>query len=233
MKSRFIAVSPDRIERKLTLGPAIYLHEFLTDHQTSADGWVFYGKEFGYAWIRARWLAAPPLRTLKRHMATLKELRLVDIHRTLRGGMRVRMLDSVKFATPIPPPAVQLPLLLPPVAPIRSGRPVEKAVENQCNPISNSAKNGTSVGPKMAPERSKKQVEETNSDGSAAANPNPDGLPVEIKQEFEAILKRLAAAKSLSSKPQLVEMTDEQKQKRIDLLHEQGRLCEEKLKASG
>lgn len=164
-KFRFIAVSQQRIEQKAGLGAAIYLHEFLTDHQTSADGWVFYGKEFGYAWIRARWLAAPPLRTLKRHMAKLKELRLVEVHRMLRGGMRVRLLQSVKFASPVPPPAVQLPLFLRSVATIRGRRPVEnpvdKPVEMPERADSYSAKNGPLVVPKMAPERSKEQIEET------------------------------------------------------------------------
>lgn len=160
-KFRYIAISQDRIELKRALGAAIYLHEFLTDHQTSPDGWVYYGKEFGYSWIRAHWLAAPPLRTLKRHMGKLKEAGLAEVRRMLRGGMRVRLLQSVKFAKPVPPPAVQLPLLLPRVARIKEGKPVDNPVENQRNTDSNRAKNGPLKGPKVAPERSKEQVEET------------------------------------------------------------------------
>lgn len=177
MTFRFIAVSQDRIEQKNRLGPAIYLHEFLTDHQTSADGWVFYGKEFGYAWIRAHWLAAPPLRTLKRHMARLKDLGLVEVHRMLRGGIRVRLLRSVKFAKPLPFPAVQIPLFAPRLAKIQSGRtveiPVDKPVGNLRNTVFNSAKSGPLTVPKMAPERSKEQIEET-SRGFARARVLPE-----------------------------------------------------------
>lgn len=160
-KFRFVAVSPSRIEERKRLGPAVYLHEFLTDHQTSADGWVFYGKEFGYAWIRARWLACPPLRTVKRHMAKLKALGLVEVHRMLRGGMRVRLLASVKFAKPLDAPAVQMALFAPKVTPIRVTVPVGNSVDNHQNPDSNSAKSGTLTVPKVAPERSKKQIKET------------------------------------------------------------------------
>lgn len=184
-KFRFIPVSQERIGLKKKLGPAIYLHEFLTDHQTDPTGWVYYGKEFGYAWIRAHWLAAPPLRTLKRHMAKLKELKLVRVHRMLRGGMRVRLHESVKFAKPAAAPAIQLSLLTPPIAVIRGGKPVENPVENQWNTDSNSAKNGPLVVPKMAPERSKEQIEETIR-GVATAH----ALPRVWKTEKELDAKR-------------------------------------------
>lgn len=165
MGFRFIAVSQERIEQKEWLGSAIYLHEFLTDHQTSADGWVYYGKEFGYAWIRAHWLAAPPLRTLKRHMALLKKHGLVEVHRTFHGGIRVRLLRSVKFAKPLPPAAVQMSLFGSRVSPIRGGTPVENPVDKHLKSCEstdfNSAKDGPCVGPPVAPERSKEQVKET------------------------------------------------------------------------
>ena len=159
---RFVALSPVRIEEKKTIGAAWALHEFLVNHQTDPSGWVYYGKEFGYAWIRSKWLAAPALRTLERHMATLKAAGKVQVRRTMRGGMRVRLLDSVKFAKPIPEPAVQLPLLLPRIAPIRGGaKSLEKPEENPRNPDFNTAKSGGFVPPKVAAERSKEQVEET------------------------------------------------------------------------
>lgn len=150
---RYVAVSRDRIEARSRIGSAIYLHEFLTDHQTSADGWVNYGREFGYAWIQAHWLAAPPIRTLQRHMARLKAARLVQVRRTALGGMRVRLLGSAKFATAIPTPAVQLSLLGADVKSMRR-KAVEKLSKTSEYPDSNTAKNGGSLPPKMAAERS-------------------------------------------------------------------------------
>lgn len=83
----------------------------------------------------------------------------------LRGGMRVRLLRSVKFAKPLPEPAVQMALFGSRVSPIRGGKavenPVHKPVENEVSTDFNSAKNGPLVGPPVAPERSKEQVKET------------------------------------------------------------------------
>lgn len=150
---RYVAVSRDRIEARSRIGSAIYLHEFLTDHQTSADGWVNYGREFGYAWIQAHWLAAPKERTLQRHMARLKAAGFVEVRRMIRGGMRVRLLGSAKFSAAISPPAVQLSLLGADVRSMR-GKAVEKLSKSREYPDSNTAKNGGSAPPKMAAERS-------------------------------------------------------------------------------
>lgn len=157
-KFRYTAMNPAAIEsRALVESGAVPLLMFLTDHQTDASGLVYYGREFGYAWIRSNWLAAPSERTLQRHMAILKKLGEVEVRREFHGGIRVRLLKSAKFAKAIPPPAVQLPMFGAKVTPIR---PVEKPVENLWksseSPLSNTATDGGSVPPRMAAERSKK-----------------------------------------------------------------------------
>jgi hypothetical protein len=108
---RYVAIQPARIEARQRLGPASYLHDFLVDHQTDAAGNVNYGKPFGYAWIRSRWLNAPTIRTLKRHMARLRQRGEIDVKVMGFGaGMKVRVLNSAKWSRPqvIPRNAVQL-----------------------------------------------------------------------------------------------------------------------------
>ncbi len=127
-KFRYVAVSPLRIEDKKRLGPAIYLHEFLVDHQTDAEGNVNYGKPFCYAWIRAHWQQAPMTRTLKRHMARLKSSGHVWVKAAGFGqGMRVRVLGSAKW--PQQPPQMSL---FPPPDPvsIASAKAVEKQLKS-------------------------------------------------------------------------------------------------------
>lgn len=157
-KFRYVAIHPDVLDSKeLREAHAVDLLIFLTDHQTDAEGWVNYRREFGYAWIQSHWLAAPAERTLQRHMAALKKLGLVDVQRVFHGGMRVRMLNSAKFAKPVAPPAVQIPMFAGKVTPIR---PVEKPVENQWksseSPENNTATDGGKAPPRMAVERFKK-----------------------------------------------------------------------------
>lgn len=157
-KFRYIAINPDVLDSKeLQESRALGLLAFLTDHQTDAEGRVNYGREFGYAWIRSRWLAAPSIRTMKRHMAALRKLGLVEVRRVFAAGMRVRILNSAKFANPVAPQAVQLPLFAGKVTPFRA---VEKPVDNQWkssdSPDFNRATDGPKVGPRMAPERLKK-----------------------------------------------------------------------------
>ena len=152
---RFVAVSPGRVEDKKKIGTASFLHDFLVDHQTDAAGRVNYGKAIGYAWIRAHWLAAPPIRTLKWQMAKLKRAGLVEI-RVLGfgGGMLLRLIDSAKWKKSLPRPAEQLPLISN-VKPIREKKavenPVDKQWESECVQISHGARNCPRWGQKVAP----------------------------------------------------------------------------------
>src|SRR5579864_6806939 len=97
---RYVAIRPSRTAQKKQIGPASYLHDFLVDHQTDASGNVNYGKPISYRWIRAKWLGdAPPLRSLKRHMARLKESGNVWVKKLpFHEGMVVRVLNSAKWA---------------------------------------------------------------------------------------------------------------------------------------
>lgn len=134
---RYVAIAPGRIDERKTIGPASYLHDFLVDHQTDAEGNVNYGKAISYAWILARWEKAPAVRTLHRHMARLKAAGRVWVRQLpFRQGMRIRVLGSAKWA----PKARQIPLF-PAAEPlsISSG----KAVENLL-------KLGKTAGPKVA-----------------------------------------------------------------------------------
>jgi hypothetical protein len=103
-----VAIQPGRIEHKKEIGLASYLHDFLVDHQTDREGNVHYGKPIGYAWILSQWpgpkLKRPGLRTLKRHLATLKQLGLVSVRALPFGqGMIVRIIGSAKWS---PEPAI-------------------------------------------------------------------------------------------------------------------------------
>jgi hypothetical protein len=186
---RFIAISQGRIGLKKTLGSAIYLHEFLTDHQTDPAGWVYYGKPFGYAWICAHWpgdwLERPKPRTLKRHMSKLKALRLVEVHREpFNSGMRIRLLQSVKFAKPSEPPACQLPLLASAVTTMRRlpvNKPVGKRLISGESVALRGATLGTPVVPDVAPEDVKNQVKETiRAAARAHAMPSVEKTPAEL-----------------------------------------------------
>jgi len=140
---RYVAIAPNRIEDRKALGPASYLDDFLVDNQTDAEGNVYYGKPVSYAWIRSRWPQAPPVRTLKRHMARLKAAGRVWVHKLpFHEGMLLRMLRSAKWA----PKAAQL-KLFPSLEIVSksSGKAVEK--------LSNST--GTAV-PKVSPQRCQK-----------------------------------------------------------------------------
>jgi hypothetical protein len=138
----------------MELGRAIELWIFLVRHQTSADGRVHYGQEIGYAWIRARWPGnpdhRPSFRTLDRQMSELKLRRLVEVDRDWMGGMRVRVLGSVKFGA-VAKPALQLALLGARVVPMRAVKKLCKTGESRDLP---SARCGASVASKVAPERS-------------------------------------------------------------------------------
>ena len=206
--SRRFSVSQDQIELRPKLGEAVYLLDFFTDHQTSADGWVYYGRDFGYAWIKANWINAPPLGTMKRHMRTLKDLGLVETRRVLAGGMRVRLLRSVKFAKAIPPPATQLSLFKREVIEIGRkravGNPVEKLWKSCESPAALSLTGETKAVSLMEPERSTalKVLETRKSDAAAAdAASVAEETPDEAKARFMARLRDLAASKTIPDLP--------------------------------
>jgi hypothetical protein len=149
----------------------ILLYEFLVDQQTSADGLVFYGRPVGYAWIQSRYRRGS-LRSLERRMRQLKDAAFVDVSRAFHGGVRIRLLQSVKFRKPLPPPAVQLSLYSPQPTAIGGGKPVRNSVEKMSKPVEKPCKSSESpaddtatVGgiepPRLAVERSRKQVNET------------------------------------------------------------------------
>lgn len=194
---RYVAVAPERIEDRKKLGPASYLHDFLVDHQTDAEGKVYYGKAISYAWIRSRWQDAPPIRTLKRHMARLKASGHVWVERAgWDKGMRVRVLRSAKW-----PEAPRQMQLYPPaeILSINSGKAVRK--------LSNSE---SLAGPKVAPQRGQKwhrnevknlREETTNSEPLAIARSCPveDAAALAERRRVLAAQARLIQAKYKTS----------------------------------
>ena len=147
---RYVAIAPTRIDDRKAIGPASYLHEFLVDHQTDAEGHVNYRRPISYAWIRSKWQYAPPLRTLKRHMARLKTTGDVFVRVLPFGqGMKVRVIGSAKWPQQ-PAQASLFPQVVPvPISGMKRqrscGKPVEKPVESTL-----------SMGPKVAPVRCQK-----------------------------------------------------------------------------
>jgi hypothetical protein len=143
----FVPIPPEIIAMKL--GRALELYTFLVRHQTSADGAVHYGQPIGYAWIRARWPGNPEERpsidALQKQLKKLKRRRLVETRREWRGGIRVRVLWSVKLGTSASQP-VQLALFgrgvvaMPKIS-------VEKLSKTSASPDFNTAKSGANVPP--------------------------------------------------------------------------------------
>lgn len=164
-------VAEDRGALRKQLGPALYLHEFLVQRQTSADGRVHYGHAIGYAWIRAHWpgnwIERPSERTLRRWMLRLKLAHLVSVkHCLLHDGIRVTMVGSVKFAPADRRRAEQLPLLGGPL-----GFPQIPRVVQGTGP----AKSGRFVRPFLAAQRSKEKSERNNTRASAARDASSAG----------------------------------------------------------
>jgi hypothetical protein len=160
---RFVAIQPSRVGQKKQMGPASFLHDLLVDNQTDASGRVFYGHAFGYAWLLARWPGnpddRPTVRTLKRHMARLKRLGLLEVRVIgFGGGMVVRLLGSAKWQNELPPPAVQLPLLAAPVSPIRRAPAVENHVEIERISSVSQYHMGTKVSPNGGQNCPRKEV---------------------------------------------------------------------------
>jgi hypothetical protein len=177
-KFRYVAVHPDRIKSKRAIGPASYLHDFLVDHQTDPEGRVYYGKAISYAWIRSRWPGAPPARSLKRHMARLKDIGCVQVTRLpFHEGMKVRVVGSAKWA----PQAAQL-QLFPPPEPVLISQ--WKSCEKSVRSLKNSGvKSGTAAVSKVALKSSKNLREE-----KIRANPTryARSSPVEEAQALAA-----------------------------------------------
>ena len=134
---RYVAIQPARIEARERLGPASYLHDFLVDHQTDAAGNVNYGKPFGYAWIRSRWLqCSAATHAEAAHGAAAAAGRDCIEVMGFGAGMKVKIVNSAKWARPqvIPRRAVQYGHL-----------------RRECVTDSHGAKNGPQRGPKVAP----------------------------------------------------------------------------------
>ena len=108
-KFRYIAVAPGRVDGKHVkrLGTAVFLFDFLIDHQTDPEGRVNYGKPISYPWIEERFENAPPRRTLRRWMTTLRREDYIRIRRSRYGESR--MIVTIAAPKKWPAPA-QLPL---------------------------------------------------------------------------------------------------------------------------
>jgi hypothetical protein len=180
-KFRYVAVQPDRAAQWKNLRSAFALHELLTDLQCDAGGRVNYGKPFGYAWLLARWPGnpdeRPTVRTLKRHMAKLKRAGLVAVRVTgFGGGMVVRLLGSAKWQQERQAPAFQLPLLLPAVASIQKGKPVDNPVGKQRKSTVSQIHMGTELSPvggQSCPRKEVKNLAEETISAVAAAHSVP------------------------------------------------------------
>jgi hypothetical protein len=226
---RYVAIDPARADgRHITaIGKAAGLYDFLINHQTDSEGWVNYGKLISYSWIRARLPNSQPARTLRRWMARLRAGGYAEVLASRsEHGMYIRILDQTKF------PKVQLPLFpLPKPLRFAGAKPVEKPVEIASH-------GGTSLRPQMAAPSGHKWplsslcIEKNDEKRYGGFAAETGGDPVENVTELTAELQRLGAAKSLGSKP-TVEPSDEEKAKRLELLHGQARMLQEKSKIAG
>jgi len=190
---RYVAVQPTRIGDHRKLGKASYLLDFLTDHQTDAEGRVNYGRPFGYAWIRANWHGnpddRPAERTLKRHMAILKRGGQVEIRVLGFGnGMMVRVVGSAKWQREIPPPAEQIPMFV--------QLPVEIRTRKTCGKPDFSTVSHYHRGPKVAlvggqkwPRKEVKKYNEEKRTG--ASRLDAYGFVEKTEEELEARLRLL------------------------------------------
>jgi hypothetical protein len=148
-KFRYVAIAPGRADGKhiSAMGTAVFLHDFLIDHQTDADGRVHYGSLVSYEWIRARFKNCPPRRTLERWMARLLVAGYIEIEHGEGFQRRIRILNQKKF----PAPAQRSLFPLPVPVPIRGGgKAVEKPVENGKTPEFSCATSGIAAVPLLA-----------------------------------------------------------------------------------
>jgi hypothetical protein len=209
--SRFVAICPERLGDRKKIKAASYLHDFLVDHQTDASGRVNYGRPFGYAWVRAHWPGnpddRPPVRTLHRHMATLKAAGKVEA-RVLGfgGGMIVRVIGSAKWRKEMQPLAVQLPLLTPP--PIRFP---QSAVDNPVEKPRKSTVSNFHMGPKVALVGGQKWP----------------------RKEVKNLAEETSSGASRSDVVRAVEKTPEELTARRQFLADQAEMLQHKFKSSG
>jgi hypothetical protein len=126
---RYVAISPGRADGKHVagMGKAVFLHDFLIDHQTDEAGRVHYGRLITYSWIRLQFKNPPPKSTLRKWMARLRAGGYVEcVAVSSQHGMRVRILNQKKW----PAKPAQQSLFPPPEpSPISSGKGGAKPVE--------------------------------------------------------------------------------------------------------
>lgn len=198
--SGFVPVHPDRVALWKAIGAAAALHDLLVDRQTDFDGRVNYGKPVGYAWIRAQWARRggdpPAKRTLHRYMQRLKRAGLVYVTRVpWGGGMKIRLIDSVKWAN-APAPAQQLNLFAPEPVSITRGKacgdPSGNLRESCGDAFSYRARSGPVTSAKSGPIKKLRKEQETPK--RRAEQPSPAGSPVDIQafEERRALLRQQA-----------------------------------------
>jgi len=190
---RYVAVQPTRIGDHRKLGKASYLQEFLTDHQTDAEGRVHYGRPVSYRWILANWHGnpddRPSLRSLERHMAKLQDLGLARV-RVLGfgGGMIIRLVGSAKWQRELPPPAEQIPMFV--------QLPIEIRTRKTCGKPDFSTVSHYHIPPKMAVvDRQKwrdKEVKKYNEEKrTGASRLDAHGFVQKTEEELEQRLRLL------------------------------------------
>lgn len=200
MSSGFVPVHPERVALWKAIGAAAALHDLLVERQTDFDGRVNYGKPVGYAWIRAQWEKkggnAPAARTLDRYMQRLKRAGLVRVTRVpWGGGMKIRIIGSVKWANAAPP-AHQLNLFTPEPVLISRGKacgdPSGNLRESCGEAFSYGARSGAVTNAKSGALKKLRKEQETPK--RRADRPAPADTPVDIQafEERRALLRQQA-----------------------------------------
>lgn len=205
---RYVAVQPARIGDHRKLGKASYLLDFLTDHQTDAEGRVNYGHPVGYAWILAHWHGnpdeRPSLRSLERHMAKLQELGKARVRVVgFGGGMVIRLIGSAKWQREVPAPAEQIPMFV--------QLPVEIRTRKSCARPEFSTVSQYHIPPQMAVVDRQKWRRK------------------EVKKEPEEKYSGASRLDACGS----VEKTPEELEARLRLLREQAAMLTQKFKRTG
>jgi hypothetical protein len=206
---RYIAISPGRADGKHVdgMGKAVFLHDFLIDHQTDEAGRVHYGRLITYAWIRERFRNSPPERTLRRWMARLRNGGYIDcVAVSSKHGMRIRVLNQKKWpARPIQPSLFPAPE----PALISSGKKGAKAVENR-------EVLGVTLRPEVA----------------GASGQKWPSYSLEEEKNYETIKTAIGAIPRAHTVENSM-MTKAEVEKRKAFLRQQARQLEQKFKVSG
>jgi hypothetical protein len=119
------------------MGKAVFLHDFLVDHQTDANGLVFYGKPISYGWIQRRFPGSKQ-RTLRRWLSQLREGGYVAVARR-EHGFSIRILNQKKW------PTAQLPLFPAPEPLCISGGKVADSGATKTEPTATSGQSPTAT----------------------------------------------------------------------------------------